>query len=236
MCAHLEHSILDVDCKQVKPNEYNRNVPLTNANVKNAEAHSAYIDELNRHIASVDRSFLKLTKDKHGITLSPSGRFWDSFQKNLNSIRNKTFSAISTESVHAETAQQVSSNATYFVSNEYANLGWSLASSDLNRDGSDDLLIGSPVYSELNAYQNGAVFIVLAKNEDGIPMDNLNLETSADFVIKPPVDVFNSRFGHSIAVLDLNLDGHNDIVIGAPSYDLANLNYQVRQQSNKFTK
>lgn len=121
-----------------------------------------------------------------------------------------------------------STNTTYYVANENANLGYALASADLNFDGLDDLVIGAPVYSEVNKYQNGAVFVILANASTGsVPLKNINLERDADIVIKPPADAIRSRFGHSIAILDINIDGYNDIVISAPSYDLTNINYQV---------
>lgn len=118
-------------------------------------------------------------------------------------------------------------NTTYYLTNDYANLGVGLASGDLNNDGFDDLVIGAPVYSETNKYQNGAVFVVLADSSGSVPMMNINLEKNANSVIKPPEDSIRARFGHSVAVLDLNLDGYNDIVVSAPSYDLSNINYAV---------
>ena len=66
----------------------------------------------------------------------------------------------------------------------------------LNQDEIDDLIIGAPIYSYLNSYQTGAVFILLSKNSQLLPMEDLNVETQSDFIIKSPVH--NSRFGHSI--------------------------------------
>lgn len=123
------------------------------------------------------------------------------------------------------------SNTTYYVTNENANLGYALASADLNNDGLDDLVVGAPVYSELNKYQNGAVFVVFADPKSGsVPLQNLNLDKFANIVIKPPSDSVGGRFGHAVAVLDLNLDGYKDIVISAPSYDLRNINYEVSKR------
>ncbi len=79
-------------------------------------------------------------------------------------------------------------------------------------------------------YQNWSVFIVLNANGTGLALDDLNLEQQADFVIRPPKECTRARFGHAIAVLDLNLDGVNDLVIGAPSYNLENIIYEVKSE------
>ena len=116
-------------------------------------------------------------------------------------------------------------NTTYSITNDYANLGWSLESADLNNDQSDDLIISAPVYSKTNLYQNGAVFVLLTQNKSS--QGYLDVEKSADRVVFPPENVFNSRFGHSVVALDLNQDGFNDLVVSAPSYNLRNISYEV---------
>ncbi len=118
-------------------------------------------------------------------------------------------------------------NTTYSINNEYANLGWSLASDDLNNDNIDDLIISAPVFSTKNFYQNGAVFLVLSKNKSVGHIGNLDVENTADKIIFPPKNIINSRFGHSVVVLDLNQDGFNDLIVGAPSYNLRNISYEV---------
>ena len=68
------------------------------------------------------------------------------------------------------------SNGQYFLLNDYAQLGYSLHAADMNNDGSEDLVMGSPTYSKLNALQNGAVFIQLAQNSNGkLPFQWLNM-------------------------------------------------------------
>jgi hypothetical protein len=166
----------------------------------------------------VDESFLEKTHLDNGVLLTPSNKF----KAILKDYTNKhTFDMY-------RDYTSLRSNASYYVLNDYASLGWSLASADLNNDGSDDLLIGAPVYSYTNLYQNGLVFIKLSKN--GLPLNDMNLEQEADIKIGSPFS-FNSfnhtRFGHAIKVLDLNQDGYNDIVISAPSLNLENIKYQV---------
>ncbi len=103
-----------------------------------------------------------------------------------------------------------------------------MESSDVNNDGSDDLIMGAPVYSKLNALQNGAVFIQLAKEDTGkLPFQTVNLEKNSDYIIQPPSDTVSARFGHSLTMLDLNQDGFNDLAVSAPSFGLQSLSYQV---------
>ena len=138
------------------------------------------------------------------------------------------FDSMLTKQQHLAHHQQIP-NTTYSINNEYANLGWSLASADLNNDQSDDLIISAPVFSTKNFYQNGAVFVVLSQQNKSTAshIGHLDLENTADKIIFPPKNVFNSRFGHSVVVLDLNQDGFNDLVVGAPSYNLRNISYEV---------
>lgn len=120
------------------------------------------------------------------------------------------------------------SNTTYFILNDYSNLGWSVLSADLNNDNLDDLIIGAPVYSPLNQHQTGAVFIIMADPSSGsVPLKNLNVEREANLIINAPQESISGRFGHSIVVLDINLDGFKDLVISAPSHGLTNITYEV---------
>jgi glycosylphosphatidylinositol phospholipase D len=120
-------------------------------------------------------------------------------------------------------------------SSKHLLLNRSLQSADLNKDGSEDLVMGAPVYSKLNKLQNGAVFIQLAQNQSGkLPFKTINLEEKADFILNPPDEAVSSRFGHAVTVLDLNQDGVNDIVVAAPSFGLQTITYQVNYLVKRF--
>ena len=151
------------------------------------------------------------------------------FQKFKNHInQSENFSEKINLTLLSNSKSHPKTNTTYYTVNDYSNLGYSLVSNDLNNDGFDDLIIGAPVYSKQNLYQNGIVYVVLANQKTGsVPLHNLNLEKSANLVINPPKDTIRGRFGHSISILDLNLDGFNDLIIAAPSHGLHNISYEV---------
>ncbi|KAM9319904.1 integrin alpha-5 [Gastrophryne carolinensis] len=88
--------------------------------------------------------------------------------------------------------------------------GYSLAVTDLNNDGLDDLLIGAPLFMEKTqggrVQEVGRVYVYL---------QGYNMSSVPSLILTGQHE--NGRFGSSIASLgDLDQDGFNDIAIGAP--------------------
>jgi hypothetical protein len=96
---------------------------------------------------------------------------------------------------------------TYESNQMFASMGFSVASAgDVNGDGYDDVIIGSPYYNG-GAGMNGAAFVYLgfAGGISAFP-DWLYVSSSA-----------NAFFGAAVASAgDVNGDGYGDVVVGAP--------------------
>ncbi len=95
-----------------------------------------------------------------------------------------------------------------------AHFGASVSSAgDVSNDGCDDVIIGSPDYAN-GQIQEGAAFIYLGSTSSPPP-------TSPSWTAEG--NSAYGRFGMSVAHAgDTNLDGYNDVAIGAPGYGATN--------------
>ena len=186
----------------------------------------------HRHHLNGDLSYLTSEPIGNGFWIKPSEKF-------LNALKLKTM----LDPKREEPSQDISESnqasfgadvGDYYLEKEYGRLGYRLQTGDLNNDKSDDLLISAPIYANQKSYQDGAVFGVLSRNGDPLPISDLNLGNDASIVFKAPKNAKNSRFGHSVVIVDLNLDGFEDVVIGAPSYGLKYKTYEVLNFVDKF--
>ncbi len=83
---------------------------------------------------------------------------------------------------------------------------------DVNGDGYDDVIIGAPEYTQGIQYQSkeGQVYVFYG-SADG-------LSTTPDWILKG--DQSNALLGASVGTAgDVNHDGYDDIIVGAPNYD-----------------
>ena len=96
--------------------------------------------------------------------------------------------------------------------------GYSVGSAgDVNNDGFDDLIVGAP-NADGNAENSGASYVVFGKSDDdAVDLSTLE-ENATGFVINGTSE--GDQFGFSVSTAgDMNGDGFDDLIIGAPAAD-----------------
>ncbi len=93
----------------------------------------------------------------------------------------------------------------------YFYFGRSVASGDINGDGTDDLIVGADYASVNNLSNNGAVAVLFGSSSLSGTIDLYT--DSADLAVRGAVS--GDRLGRSIATCDVNSDTVKDLIIGA---------------------
>ncbi|KAI9345274.1 hypothetical protein BDR26DRAFT_932355 [Obelidium mucronatum] len=110
-------------------------------------------------------------------------------------------------------------NTFYSKKDPHGNLGDSITSGDFTKSGFPDLVLAAPGYSDLGTSQIGCVFVLSNMSHEYL-MTSVShpVETVAAVKIYGPLssNQMGGRFGSSLAVLDFNLDGIDDLVVSAP--------------------
>eukprot|EP00743_Colponemidia_sp_Colp-15_P001591 GILK01001737.1.p1 GENE.GILK01001737.1~~GILK01001737.1.p1 ORF type:complete len:905 (-),score=147.51 GILK01001737.1:91-2769(-) len=128
--------------------------------------------------------------------------WWDMIKSNIEQM-------IFTKSKDIQTQIQIEGQEAY------AYLGMSIAKGDLNNDGIEDLVLGAPGTGEEGKPHRGAVYIYYGGKKP-VPKEITQLRLSDASLILQGTDIY-SRFGWAVAVVDINADGKNDLVVSAPT-------------------
>ncbi|CAG8824215.1 32750_t:CDS:2, partial [Racocetra persica] len=105
------------------------------------------------------------------------------------------------------------------LSYSYSLFGHDMVTGDFNGDGFQDLAISAPLYDEnTNVPHTGAVFILYGKSTLRPSPTLTNILELSDQILYAIDPLPQSRFGWSLAVVDLNSDGVDDLAISAPSF------------------
>ncbi|KAG0360889.1 hypothetical protein BC939DRAFT_444247 [Gamsiella multidivaricata] len=120
---------------------------------------------------------------------------------------------------------------TLFLPIEYSSFGHAVATGDFDGDGNTDLVVAAPhaTFDPLLPSQ-GSVFIVPGQSLF-VDQGSFDGETGTDIrsiasrVLLGDPEEPQSRFGWSLAVVDLNQDGIDDLAIGAPGHGAKDLKY-----------
>jgi hypothetical protein len=94
-------------------------------------------------------------------------------------------------------------------------LGHSVSSGDINNDGYDDIIIGDPGGHPIDRDNTGVVYVIFGSASPASEIDLNNIQ--ADITIYG--DDSGDNMGDSLSNGDINNDGYDDIIIGAPLSD-----------------
>ncbi|XP_048759093.1 phosphatidylinositol-glycan-specific phospholipase D-like isoform X2 [Ostrea edulis] len=182
------------------------------------------------YTAGLTVSDLQIEREERGITIRPGKKLKNKIEELKARLTNLKEGQHNTGKLGDDYHWKV-----YFEDYSGSLLGKALAAADIDGDGNVDVTIGAPGFSQEENIMAGRVYVLysgvngfqrLHKYDEYIDINNLTLGFNRIF---DGEEKKQSRFGSSLALLDVNLDGMLDLAIGASSYGNTNpLDYNGR--------
>jgi hypothetical protein len=117
---------------------------------------------------------------------------------------------------------QICSGPTLTTSKSYSLFGKSMAVGDFDADGMLDVAIGSPGMQVNGSGMAGGLYLV--KGPLTLPSISNDIESIGKLIVSDRIE-FGSQFAHSMAIVDLNSDGIDDLAISQPFSGFSNDEY-----------
>lgn len=107
--------------------------------------------------------------------------------------------------------------------------GHAVASGDINGDGYDDLIIGAPYRYTYSQDRYGEAYVVFGFNDTATDtLDLSSLDGSTGFALASPSRLWGAQAGNAVGSGDVNNDGYDDVIIGAPEAEVSGGNTEGR--------
>lgn len=209
VCSIPENNLF-INCNRTSNNVYqnykNKNNIKTNGRVNRFAGHSIF---------SIQDLVISLAY--RGVLVQPS----EKIQRKIYKTFHQRSALIKSKKMVLKSKNLEESKKSYvifYAPKAYSELGQSLIVEDLDGDGNDEIIAGAPGYGKDGSPQQGRVFFIHTLGLNNQSSSFVNLDNSVYTTIIDGPYMLQSKFGKSLAILDINLDGIKDLVVGAPAY------------------